>query len=191
VVLISDRHTGTSPSTSPKKNSSELAGPHFIAAESSVVETCLVINGDQIVDSRIVRRTTAGHEPDSAATRPVAEQVSRTYGSVVVDVVSSIVENPRDDRGYFLNAGVYVRFLADDVSPWEGRAEGGGHHRSTDCPRSSFGETSRDRLGRGLGRTTYPWDLLDVSFELFDAGIVDGAQTQSGGVPERAFTTQR
>ena len=160
-------------------------GHALLAAESTVDETCLVINGDQIVDSRIVRDTIAGHEPDSASTLALLQRSSlEEYGGVVVDDgrVTDIVENPRDDREYFLNAGVYVLEPAmfDAVGGAEPRA---GEHHLVDGLSTLIdsGETVRGVVSDGVWvDATYPWDLLDVSFELFDAGIVDGAQTQSG-----------
>jgi glucose-1-phosphate thymidylyltransferase len=156
-------------------------GHALLAAESAVDGTCLVINGDQIVDSRIVRDTIAGHESDSAATLALLQRSHvEEYGGVTVDDgrVTSIVENPSDDRDYFLNAGVYVLepMLFDAVRATE---PSGGEHHLVDALSTlvNSGEVVRGVISDGIwADATYPWDLLDVSFELFDAGIVDGGR---------------
>lgn len=57
------------PNPSSRNELLQLGTDHgLLAAESAVGATCLVINGDQAVDSRIVRDTIANHDTDSAAT---------------------------------------------------------------------------------------------------------------------------
>ncbi|MGQ3410676.1 sugar phosphate nucleotidyltransferase [Natrinema sp. LN54] len=154
-------------------------GHALLAAESAVDGSCLVINGDQIVDSRIIRETIAGHESDSAATLGLLQRSSvEAYGGVTLEDghVTNIVENPHDDRDYYLNAGVYVAEPAvfDAVRAVEPTA---GEHHLVDGLSAlvDSGEIVRGVVSEGIwADATYPWDLLDVSFELFDAGIVDG-----------------
>ncbi|WP_226479967.1 sugar phosphate nucleotidyltransferase [Natrinema amylolyticum] len=156
-------------------------GHALLAAESAVDGGCLVINGDQIVDSRIIRETIAGHENDSAATLGLLQRPNiEEYGGVIVDNgrVTSIVENPRDDRDYFLNAGVYVLEPAVFDAVRTAEPSTGEHHLVDDLSTLiDSEEIVRGVVSEGLWvDATYPWDLLDVSFELFDAGVVDGSR---------------
>ncbi|MFD1562852.1 sugar phosphate nucleotidyltransferase [Haloarchaeobius amylolyticus] len=157
-------------------------GHALLAAESVVDGTCLAINGDQIVDSRIIQDSIAGHESDSAATLALLQRADISeYGGVTVDNgrVTSIVENPSDGREYYLNAGVYVLEPAvfDAVRAAEPSA---GEHHLVDGLSTliDIGEIVRGVVSDGIWvDATYPWDLLDVSFELFDEGIIDGTRS--------------
>lgn len=160
-------------------------GHALLAAESAVDGTCLVINGDQIVDGQIIRDTIAGHEANAAATLALLQRSSvDEYGGVIVDDgrVTSIVEKPRDDREYFLNAGVYVLEPAVFDALRAGEPGGGEYHLVDGLSALvDSGEIVRGVVSDGLWvDATYPWDLLDVSFELFDAGIVDGERPSNG-----------
>ncbi len=174
------------PLTYVSQNKQLGTGHALLAAESVVDGTCLVINGDQIVDSRIVGDTIAGHESDSAATLALLQRSSiDEYGGVIVDDgrVTNIVESPHDDRDYFLNAGVYVLepVVFEAVRAAEPTA---GEHHLVDGLSTLIdsGEILRGVVSDGIWvDATYPWDLLDVSFELFDAGTVDGAKSQNDG----------
>ncbi|ELY67281.1 sugar phosphate nucleotidyltransferase [Natrinema versiforme] len=154
-------------------------GHALLAAESAVDGTCLVINGDQIVDTRIIRDTISGHEADASATLALLQRPSvEAYGGVILEDghVTNIVENPHDDQDYVLNAGVYIIEPAvfDAVRASEPTA---GEHHLVDGLSAlvDTGETVNGVVSEGIwADATYPWDLLDVSFELFDAGIVDG-----------------
>jgi glucose-1-phosphate thymidylyltransferase len=159
-------------------------GHALLAAESAVDGTCLVVNGDQIVDSRIIRTTITDHDSDSAATIALLERSSvGEYGGVIADEgrVRSIVENPHDDRDYFLNAGVYVLGpAAFDAVRETTRTDGELHLVDGLSTLVESGETVDGVVSEGLWvDATYPWDLLDVSFELFDAGFVDATRTRS------------
>ena len=157
-------------------------GHALLEAEAAVEGTCLVINGDQIADSRIIRDALDDHDATAAATvalliRPNVE----SYGGVLVDDgrITRLVENPTDDREYLLNSGVYVLEPAafDAVRAAESRAE---EHHLVDglSLLVESGELVRGVVTDGIwADATYPWDLLDVSCELFDAGLVDGDTT--------------
>lgn len=165
---------------------SQLGTGHaLLAAESAVDGTCLAINGDQIVDSRIVRDVVDAHESDAAATIALLQRSTvGPYGGVRTDDgnVTGIVENPRDDHDYFLNAGVYALEPAafDAVRATEPTA---GEHSLVDGLSTLIeqGETVSGVVSDGFWLdATYPWDLLEVSFELFDAGVVDGERPTNG-----------
>lgn len=154
-------------------------GHALLAAESAVDGGCLVINGDQIAEMRIIRDTIEAHDPDTAGTVALLQRSNvEGYGGVLVEdhCVTDIVENPRDGRDYLLNAGIYVLEPAvfDAVRRAEPRA---GEHLLVDglAALIESGEPVRAAVSEGFWiDATYPWDLLQVSFELFDTDVVTG-----------------
>lgn len=162
-------------------------GHAVLAAESAVDGTFLVINGDQIVDSRIVRDALEAHDSDDASATVALLQRSSVegYGGVLVEdgEITAIVEDPRDDRDYLLNAGIYVLepTVFDGIRAAKPRA---GEHLLVDglSELIESGEVVRGVVSEGIWvDATYPWDLLDVSFELFDMGLVDEDSTNVHG----------
>ncbi|MDQ2052614.1 sugar phosphate nucleotidyltransferase [Natronolimnohabitans sp. A-GB9] len=154
------------------------SGHALLAAEEAVEGTTLVVNGDQIVSSTVIGDVLAAHDESAAATLGVlARSDVGSYGGVILedDTVTEIVENPQDDRCYRLNAGVYAfePAIFDAIRRAKPRA---GEQSLTDGITALL-ESDADVHGvvsEGLWvDATYPWDLLDVSVELFDAGIVD------------------
>ncbi|ADB61047.1 Nucleotidyl transferase [Haloterrigena turkmenica DSM 5511] len=154
-------------------------GHAVLAAEAAADGTCLVVNGDQIADSRIVRDVLEAHNSDAAATVGLLYASSiEGYGGVLVEDgrITTIVEDPSDGRDYLLNVGIYVLDSAafDAVRAAEPRA---GEHLLVDGLSELIerGDVVRGAVSEGTWvDATYPWDLLDVSVELFDTGVVDG-----------------
>jgi UDP-N-acetylglucosamine diphosphorylase / glucose-1-phosphate thymidylyltransferase / UDP-N-acetylgalactosamine diphosphorylase / glucosamine-1-phosphate N-acetyltransferase / galactosamine-1-phosphate N-acetyltransferase len=154
-------------------------GHALLAAESEITGTCLAINGDQIVDSRIIGDVVRAHDPSAAATVAYLHRSNvQSYGGVLVEdeLVTDIVENPQDGRDYRLNAGVYALEPAafDGVRAADSR---NGEHLLVDGLSTlvETGEIVRGVASEGLWTdATYPWDLLEVSAELFEAGFVNG-----------------
>ncbi|ELY42073.1 sugar phosphate nucleotidyltransferase [Natronorubrum sulfidifaciens] len=157
-------------------------GHAVLAAEAAVDGTCLVVNGDQIAASRIIRDTLEAH--DTAATVALLQRSSVDgYGGVLVDEdrVTTIVEDPPDDREYLLNAGIYVLepVAFDAIRAAEPRA---GERLLVDglSKLIEWGDVVRGAISEGFWvDATYPWDLLDVSFELFDTGLIDRQSTRN------------
>jgi len=154
-------------------------GHALLQAESEVDGTCLVINGDQIADSQIIRDVVDEHDASAAATVALLARSSvESYGGVLLDDdrVISIVESPSDDRDYFLNSGVYVLEPAvfDAVRAVDSQA--GERHLVDGLSKLiESGDVVRGALSEGVwADATYPWDLLNVSFEVLDDGLTDG-----------------
>ena len=163
------------------------SGHALLAAESEIDDTTLVVNGDQIVESRIISDVLEAHESDSAATLGLLNRHDvESYGGVLLEdgAVTEIVENPQDERSYRLNAGVYAfePAIFDAIRAAESRV---GEQSLTDGIVELI-ESDADVQGvvsEGLWvDATYPWDLLDVSFELFEAGLVDGRHEDSSAM---------
>lgn len=173
------------PVTYVTQNKQLGTGHAVLAAEAAVDGTCLVVNGDQIAASQIIRDTLEAH--DAAATVALLQRSSVAgYGGVLVDEgrVTTIVEDPPDDREYLLNAGIYVLEPAafDAIRAAEPRA---GERLLVDGLSKLIkrGDAVRGTISEGLWvDATYPWDLLDVSFELFGTELVP----ESGTVHESA-----
>ncbi|WP_160064091.1 sugar phosphate nucleotidyltransferase [Natronorubrum halalkaliphilum] len=175
------------------------SGHALLAAESEIEGTALVVNGDQIVEHGIISDVLEAHDRSSAATVGLLNRTDvASYGGVLVEdgSVTEIVENPEDERTYRFNAGVYAfeREIFDAIRDAEPRA---GEQSLTDGITELLESDASVRgvVSEGLWvDSTYPWDLLDVSFDLFEAGIVDGTQAanvaSSATIHERAVVRE-
>lgn len=147
-------------------------GDALLQAEPAVDGTCLVVNGDQIVDASLVEDVLAAHEvTDVVATLGLLARTEiGEFGGVLLDDdrVVEIVDAPSDDRNYRLNAGVYaLEPRAFEALP--ATAPRGGEHMLTEAFRWLL---RRDESVRGVVsggewiNVTYPWDLLGASVGL-------------------------
>ncbi|RQH01230.1 sugar phosphate nucleotidyltransferase [Natrarchaeobius oligotrophus] len=155
----------------------------------------LVVNGDQIVDRRIVGDVASAHRrTESIATLGLLHRRDVSdYGGILVDEtelddagtvpVVELVERPRDDREYRLNAGVYALEpeIFDAIAESEPRT---GEHSLVDAISYLVAESEESLpLVRGVESdglwvdATYPWDLLEVATELIDSGRIGDADT--------------
>lgn len=165
---------------------SQLGTGHaLLAAEFAVDDCCLAVYGDQIIDSPIITDVLEAHGSSIAVTVGLMQRSTvREDGSVLTDdgTVTEMVENPRDNRNYLLNAGVYAfeQDAFDGVRDADPRT---GEHSLVDGLSAllEHGATIYTAVSDGLwDDATYLWDLLDITFELFDAGIVDGPSRATG-----------
>ncbi|SIS10288.1 sugar phosphate nucleotidyltransferase [Natronorubrum thiooxidans] len=166
------------PLTYVTQNQQLGSGHALLAAESEVDDTTLVVNGDQIVDSQIISDVLEAHDDAAATLGLLNRRDVESYGGVLLEdgAVTELVENPQDERGYRFNAGVYAfeSTIFDAIRAAESRA---GEQSLIDgiIELLESGADVRGVVSEGLWvDATYPWDLLDVSFELFEAGLVDG-----------------
>ena len=181
----------------------QLGSGHALLRAREAVEDedgFLVVNGDQVVERRMVADVLAAFEDDDAsAALAVTEQADVShYGGVVTegDRVVELVEKPDTDDYRLLNAGVYAFdatiFDAIEETPRvQGElaltdtlvrlidADGDDGDSATDADGDGDGEESAtDAAVRGVTTeglwvdATYPWDLLDVSRELLLNGRV-------------------
>lgn len=159
------------------------SGHALLAASEHVDGSTLVVNGDQIVDHRIISDVLGAHEKrDAVATLGVLNRADVSdYGGVLLEdgSVIKLIERPQEERGYRLNAGVYAfEPLVFDVL--KELAPGYGELAVTDgiTELRQRGEIVRGEISAGLWvDATYPWDLLDVSFEILESGIVAGSDS--------------
>ncbi|WP_254761507.1 sugar phosphate nucleotidyltransferase [Natrinema marinum] len=178
------------------------SGHALLAAEAEIEGPSLVVNGDQLVDRRIVEDVVAAHDADAAATlglirhRDVAD-----YGGVILKRdgadgssrrVTEIVENPRDDRSYQLNAGVYA-LEARAFDAVRAASSRPGEHTLVDGLAALIdGDvgTVQGVVSDGIWiDATYPWDLLAVADALLEDtadGIVERHVGSSARIHEDA-----
>ena len=159
------------------------SGHALAAAESTVTGPSLVVNGDQLVDQRIVEDVIDAHDEtdDAAATIGTIQHRDVTeYGGVLLEPdepsmssrrVAEIVENPTDGRSYLLNAGVYAleKRAFDTVRSANSR---GGEHSLVDGLTALIDGDEPIRGVRSEGiwiDATYPWDLLEVADVLLES----------------------
>ncbi|WP_252699763.1 sugar phosphate nucleotidyltransferase [Natronosalvus vescus] len=155
------------------------SGHALLAAESELDGPTLVVYGDQLVDVNILDDVLEAHErtsPTATLGLIPAREVGE-YGGVLCSdgEVIEIVENPLDDREYYLNAGVYVfdETIFDAIRAVDPRV---GEHTLIDAI-SKLVEGSADVRGTisdGVWvDATYPWDLLQIADDLLD-DLVEG-----------------
>jgi glucose-1-phosphate thymidylyltransferase len=170
----------------------QLGSGHALLQASKAVsgdDGFLVVNGDQVVEQRMVGDVLdAFEENDPTATLAVTEQADVShYGAVVMDGdrVVELVEKPDTDDYRLLNAGVYAFdtsiFDAIEETP---RVQGELALTDTLVRLIDADEGVPEDVGtadapvRGVTTeglwvdATYPWDLLDVSRELLLNGRV-------------------
>ncbi|WP_440766642.1 sugar phosphate nucleotidyltransferase [Natronorubrum sp. DTA7] len=171
----------------------QLGTGHALRTVSSVVDgTTLVVNGDQLVDSRLIDDVIATHDGDAAATIGlVRRQEIGEYGGAILeddDTVSELVEKPQDKRAYKLNAGVYAvePSIFDAIRRTEPTD---GESSLVDAVTTLIedGETVRGTVSDSYWLdATYPWDLLDLSNVLFDTGVIGDEVAPSATVHDSA-----
>ncbi len=165
------------------------SGHALLAAESDLEGSLLVVNGDQLIDDRIVTDVIDAHDDGAAATLGLIQRSAvEGYGGVILegDQVTELVERPGDERDYRLNAGVYA-FEPDVFEAIRTAEPRAGEHSLVDgiTELIASGREVRGVVSEGLWvDATYPWDLLDVSFQLLDSAPEDGGVASS--VDERA-----
>lgn len=154
------------------------SGHALLQAEEAVSETTLVVNGDQLVDRRIIADVIEAHKdhaPDATLGLIRQADVSH-YGGVILrdGEITEIVENPRDERNYRLNAGVYALESAAFEAVREIEPDDGERSLVDGIAELIDSEAVvRGVVSEGLWvDATYPWDLLRVADSLFEAGTV-------------------
>lgn len=173
----------------------QLGSGHALQRARDVVEPpILVVNGDNVVDQRMIRETVEQFARSAcAACVAVAPSDSpEEYGAVLTEngTVATIIEHPADAAGYRINAGVYAfdEGIFQALDRTDTRA---GELYVTDALGDLPGKTlAADVSGVWLD-PSYPWDVLTTTEQLlsnhrdliadptaFDGGVlVDPAAT--------------
>ena len=138
----------------------------------------LLVNGDQIIDHRIVEAVSAAHT-DAAATLAVVEGPEAVdYGAVHLDgeTITELIEQPATGEFRLFNAGVY----AFSQRIFETLAALSVEHDElplTAAIQQLINEDNQAVCGVHTDHfwmdATHPWDLLSLSRELLARGWVD------------------
>lgn len=163
------------------------SGHALLEAQSAVDEPFLVVNGDRVIESGLIRDVIGEFEahPDAAATLGVLEhRDARHYGAVALHEgrIEEIVEKPDSDDYRLINAGVYA-FQTSIFASIEGTERRDGELQLPDTLAGLIdaGEAVRGVQIDGLSpHATYPWDLLTVTREILARGRVDEPAREQG-----------
>jgi glucose-1-phosphate thymidylyltransferase len=160
-------------------------GHALLQAREHVSGSFLVVNGDGLIDSRLVEDVCASFDRgDGEPTLAVLEGPdARQYGAVTLreGFVEEIIEKPATDEYRLINAGIYAFdesiFAAIDETP---RREG--ELALTDAIAREV-ERGRVRAVETDGLwvdASYPWDLLVVAEEVLDHNLVPQPECADG-----------
>ena len=153
----------------------QLGSAHALQqVEGEIEKPMLVLNGDRVIDERIVEDVLAGF--DGAPTVSAIEHPTpMEYGAVKVsgDRLTEFVEKPETDDFRLINAGVY----AFDPSVFEAISRTdrrGGELQLSDVIETLMddGPVEAVRTDGLWADATYPWDLLFLTRELLRRGRV-------------------
>ncbi|WP_253738142.1 sugar phosphate nucleotidyltransferase [Halohasta salina] len=153
------------------------SGHALLQARDGPEGSFLLVNGDQIVDHRIVEAVGEAHA-DAATLAVVEGPEAADYGAVSVDGddVTELVEQPASGEFRLFNAGVYA-FSQRIFEVLETLSVERGELPLTDAIQRLI---AADEHSVGGVRTdhfwidaTHPWDLLSLSRELLSRGWVD------------------
>ncbi len=160
-------------------------GHALLRAADAVDGEALVVNGDEVLTSELVRSVVDAHDPWSArVTIAVVEsEDAPRYGAVRLadDCVTDFVEHPDDDIYRFLNAGVYA--LDERVlSVVQDTPRRAGELRITDAVAdlAEESEVRGVRTNEPLVTARYPWDLLSVAEHHLETGAVHEPERSPG-----------
>lgn len=173
----------------------QLGSGHALLRARDIVEPpVLAVNGDNVVDDRIIRETIEQFETSacSACVAVAPSDSPEEYGAVLTEngTVATIIEHPADAAGYRVNAGVYAfgEDIFDALDRTETRA---GELYVTDALANLPGETlAADVSGVWLD-PSYPWDVLTTTEQLLSSHrdiIADPAAFEDGVLVDPAAT---
>jgi glucose-1-phosphate thymidylyltransferase len=158
------------------------SGHALLQARDGPDGSFLLVNGDQIIDHRIVEAVGAAHE--TAGTLAVVEGPEAVdYGAVHLDgdEVTELIEQPASGDFRLFNAGVYA-FTQQIFETLDTLSVERGELPLTAAIQQLIG----DQHAIGAVRTnhfwmdaTHPWDLLSLSRGLLTRGWVDAPATDT------------
>jgi len=159
------------------------SGHALLQARDGPEGSFLLVNGDQIVDHRIVEAVGEAHT-DAATLAVVEGPEAADYGAVSVDseAVTELVEQPASGEFRLFNAGVYA-FTQRIFEVLETLSVERGELPLTDAIQRLIEAEDHDvsavRTDRFWMDATHPWDLLSLSRELLTRGWVDVPATDT------------
>jgi len=158
--------------------SNQLGSGHaLLQARDGPTDSFLLVNGDQIIDHRIVDAVTHAHS--GTATMAVVEGPEAVdYGAVQLsgDEITELVEQPNTGEFRLFNAGVYA-FSQQIFETLDALSVDRGELPLTDAIKELIADPEQTVEGVRTDHfwmdATHPWDLLALSRELLARGWVD------------------
>ena len=143
-----------------------------------------MVNGDQVIDHRIVKAVKDHHDQQAATLAVVEGSQAPAYGAVTLDgeTITELVEQPQTGEYRLFNAGVYA-FDQTIFETLETLAVDRGSLPLTDgIGELLTGDCSVDgvRTDEFWMDATHPWDLLTLSKELLARGWIDLPEPDQG-----------
>jgi glucose-1-phosphate thymidylyltransferase len=160
------------------------SGHALLQARDGPDGSFLLVNGDQIIDHRIVEAVGTAH--DTAGTLAVVEGPEAVdYGAVHLDgdEVIELIEQPASGDFRLFNAGVYA-FTQQIFETLDTLSVERGELPLTAAIQKLIGDNDHTVAGIRTDHfwmdATHPWDLLSLSRELLTRGWVDAPAIDSG-----------
>jgi len=166
------------PITYHTQNNQLGSGHALLQASDGPSGSFLLVNGDQIIDHRIVESVSRAHTDATATLAVVEGSEAVDYGAVRLsgDEITELIEQPASGEFRLFNAGVYA-FSQQIFETLETLSVERGELPLTDAIQQLIKD---DDHAVGGVRTdhfwmdaTHPWDLLSLSRELLSRGWVD------------------
>ena len=158
------------------------SGHALLQARDGPDSSFLLVNGDQIIDSRIVEAVSTAHNQTEATMAIVEGAEAIDYGAVRLngDYITELTEQPKSGDFRLFNAGVYA-FSQQIFETLSTLSVDRGELPLTAAIQQLL---ANDHTVRGI-RTdyswmdaTHPWDLLTLSNKLLTQGWVDAPAVQ-------------
>ena len=164
--------------------SNQLGSGHaLLQARDGPTDSFLLVNGDQIIDHRIVDAVTNAHS--GTATMAVVEGPEAVdYGAVQLsgDEITELIEQPNTGEFRLFNAGVYA-FSQQIFETLDELSIDRGELPLTDAIQKLIADPEQTVAGVRTDHfwmdATHPWDLLALSRELLARGWVDAPETDT------------
>jgi len=164
--------------------SNQLGSGHaLLQASDGPTDSFLLVNGDQIIDHRIVDAVTQAHS--GTATMAVVEGPEAVdYGAVRLsgNEITELVEQPNTGKFRLFNAGVYA-FSPQIFETLDELSVDRGELPLTDAIQALIADPEQTVEGVRTDHfwmdATHPWDLLALSRELLARGWVDAPETDT------------
>ena len=154
------------------------SGHALLQASDGPSGSFLLVNGDQIVDHRIIEAVCEAHTDATATLAVVEGSEAVDYGAVQLDgdEITKLIEQPATGEFRLFNAGVYA-FTQRIFETLETLSVDRGELPLTDGIEQLIADTAHTvggvRTDHFWMDATHAWDLLSLSRELLSRGWVD------------------
>ena len=166
------------------------SGHALLQARDGIANSFLLVNGDQVIDTRIIERVCEKH--DTAATMSIVEgSQAADYGAVTLEdeEVATLTEQPTKGNFRLFNGGVYA-LTPDIFEILDTRSVDRGELPITSAVQALIDDPDHTVIGvRTDGfwmDATHPWDLLSLARELLDREWPDQSVTDNCYIAETA-----